>query len=77
MRFILEDKEEDEQVTFDNVEQGQFFIDTHGYLCQKENSLYYSRLTDMDGTPKHLCRIHAVPASPINKVLPKVERIKY
>lgn len=66
-----------QELTFDMVEENQFFINCSGDLCQKVTNTAYNIIADRHGYP--LCNHWATVAEGlrINKIIPRIEKIKF
>lgn len=77
MKFILETPAGKERLTFEDVEDNQFFVTLDGELCQKIGCSSYSMVALDDGTP-HADYFDANCASfGIKRILPKVVKIEF
>ena len=75
IRFVLDGSSVG--LTFSDVEDNQFFVDRNGYFCQKTYSDSYVMIADHDGNPYSYFFDDVLEDSPINKVLPRVTKIKF
>jgi hypothetical protein len=51
IKFITAPKTEESILTFRDVAEDQFFVDTSGKLCQKMDDDCYITIADADGNP--------------------------
>lgn len=65
------------QLTFSDVEEDQFFVDQDGRLCQKGGETFYCMITESDGTPCSIYYNGAYDDMPIERVLPRVDKIEF
>jgi hypothetical protein len=65
------------ELTFNDVEEDQFFVDIDGRLCQKGNETFYCMITESDGTPCLIYYNDAYDDMPIERVLPRVDKIEF
>ena len=76
MKFIYE-TQSPIQLTFQDVEEDQFFVDIHGCLSQKVAKNKYNCITNDSGD---LCADHYIDVSinqKIERILPKVTKIEF
>jgi len=64
------------RLTFEDVEDNQFFVDVAGRLCQKVSCITCSTITDNNGFPYAAHRQLPLKA-PLQRILDKVERIDF
>lgn len=76
IKFHYEEEQKENNLTFDMVEEDQFFISGGGNLCQKNSSERCVELTKKDGAPCSIVRIMP-PHTEIEKILPKVTKITW
>lgn len=69
--------EEPKILTFDMIEEGQFFIDQDGWLCQKTTSNWFVTIADDMGNPNSLQYRELIPRFKVTKILPKVTKITW
>lgn len=64
-------------LTFDMIEEDQFFIDQEGWMCQKSSQHSYVTIADNFGNPRSLqfCRLPRM--FKVTKILPKVTKITW
>ena len=74
IKFITEGTS---KLTFDTVEDGQFFISLTERLCQKVNSYSYSVIAHPDGRPYAKQEDNCSYDFNIKKILPKVTKIEF
>jgi len=77
MKIIFKENDEAKKIVFADVKIEQFFVDKHGFLCQKYSCDAYNLVADQDGVLKsgrfdEICR-HDI----INSVLPEISRIEF
>jgi hypothetical protein len=77
MKIIYKTPDEQPAVTFDQVEQNQFFINASHELCQKRISCTYIIIAKSDGTPYADYVLDVSPDQRILRILPQVERIEF
>jgi hypothetical protein len=65
------------ELTFNDVEEDQFFVDIDGRLCQKGGETFFCMITEPDGTPCLICYNNAYDDMPIERVLPLVDKIEF
>lgn len=51
IKFITKEPDESEKLTFDMVEDNQFFVDYDGYLCQKVHERSFCLIANPDNQP--------------------------
>lgn len=76
MKFILEENTK-ENLTFNQVETNQFFIDGIGFLCQKTHETAYCAIADDKGIPYSNYLRSVAPTYSIKKILPQVAKIEF
>jgi hypothetical protein len=76
MKFIYE-QEGTNTLTFGQVQNDQFFVDSDGYLCQKINSDSYSTIANINGVPYASGTTCACNYDAIKRILPKVTKIEF
>ena len=77
IKFIVEEKEIKEELTLEDVEEDQFFVNDEGRLCQKVSEDMYNTIADDKGEPFACETICCDYDMPIMRVLPKVKRIEF
>jgi hypothetical protein len=75
--FITENQEPEKPPVFGDVCENQFFIDSHGWLCQKMSELSYNTIADEEGNPAADRAELLGWATRIRSILPKVSKIKF
>ena len=65
------------RLTFNDVEDNQFFVDIDGNLCHRIDEDTYSLIADNTGNPHGGYFDDVLEDSPIKKVLPKVVKINF
>lgn len=63
--------------TFGDVSTDQFFVDKEGYLCQKVNGACYNIIANDRGNPLSCHKERILPSTPVKRILPEVEQIKF
>ena len=71
-----------EKLTFQDVEEDQFFVDEDGRLCQKGGETFYCMIAESDGTP---CLVYYCDEDGfsdmsdmfIDRILPHVDKIEF
>lgn len=76
MKFIYEEVKKNKQLTLEEVEENQFFVCTDGYLCQKADETAYTTIADDEGNPT-CCKLDCDYDIPIQRILPRVEKIEF
>lgn len=76
IKFITE-QEEKKELTFDDVKLNQFFVDGHGYLCQKTNQSRYNFIADPDGKPYSHYASAIMSSMRVLRILPFVNKIEF
>ena len=76
MKFTYE-QEETNTLTFGQVQENQFFVDSDGYLCQKICSDSYCTIARSNGEPYASSTNCAFNSDTIKRILPKVTKIEF
>lgn len=76
MKIIFKE-ENTKQLVFVSVKIEQFFVDRHGFLCQKYCCDSYNVLADQDGNLKSGRMDNISPDTIINRVLPEISKIEF
>ena len=76
MKFIYE-HEGTNTLTFGDVQENQFFVDSDGYLCQKICSDSYNTIANSNGVPYSSSTTSADNSDAIKRILPKVTKIEF
>lgn len=76
MKFIYENQEENKTLTLNDVGENQFFVCEDGYLCQKVYEYAYITIADDEGNPSCM-KFDCDYNMPINRILPRVEKIEF
>ena len=76
MKFILAE-EQATKPSLKDVEIHQFFVNTCGFLCQKETDTSYSIIALSNGEPYSCYFLEQSINMVIKKVLPKVLKIEF
>lgn len=80
IKFHYEEPQDSKDLTLDDVECNQFFVNRNGELCQKVTARTYNRITNTHGLPEGeaLDYQYNNPTDiEIQRVLPRVEKIEY
>ena len=76
--FIQENKLEEKQPTFGQVEVDHFFINNKGCLSQKVSTASYNIIANEEGKPYANCYETGINHSlRIMKILPKITKIEF
>lgn len=77
IKFIPEKKETQEPPKFSSVESDQFFVNSHGWLCQKQTETSFNTIARFDGVP--FCSRHTDVSKDleIKKILPRITKIEF
>jgi hypothetical protein len=67
------------KLTFQDVEEDQFFVDQDGRLCQKGGETFFCMIAESNGTPclVYYCDEDGFDDMEIDRVLPHVEKIEF
>lgn len=76
MKFIYEKQENKGELTLKDVAENQFFVCVDGYLCQKVYACAYTTIADNEGDPS-CSHLTCDEDMPINRILPRVEKIEF
>jgi hypothetical protein len=79
IKFIVEEAlaEENESLTLADVEEGQFFVNKEGQLCQKYWEACYFVIADENGEPLGDSVDCEWNYRVVSRILPKVTRIEF
>jgi hypothetical protein len=77
MKIIFKQTEELKKLTFADVQQNQFFVDSDGDLCQKYVEDSYFVIASNAGTPSAMYIECVDKSKPIRRILPIVEMIEF
>jgi hypothetical protein len=81
IKFIVEEErqivEQDKDLTLADVEEGQFFVDKQGQLCQKYWEACYCVIADENGEPLGGSEDCEWNSRVVSRILPKVKRIEF
>lgn len=75
MKIVFED--EDHELTFKDVTEDYFFIDSEGYLCQKSDDVSYVVIANFEGKPISFIQYDVNRDTVIKRILPKVKKIEF
>jgi hypothetical protein len=75
-KFITE-PEEKKELTFADVKLNQFFVDGHGYLCQKTTQSRYNYIATPDGEPYSHYASSILSSMRILRICPIVKKIEF
>lgn len=75
MKIVFEN--EDHELTFKDVTEDYFFVDSEGYLCQKRDDASYVVIANSDGKPMSYIQYDVPSDEEIKRILPKVKNIEF
>ena len=76
MKQIWPKEEDKNPLVFSDVKVGQFFVDTDGWLCGKEDHSCYVYLTDHIGKPMFSAhKVHNPSKWSIKEILPEITKL--
>jgi hypothetical protein len=76
IKFITTQKEESTILTFQDVDENQFFVSSDGSLCQKMDEETYCTIADRDGDP--FCSYDtAYPDDEIQRLIEYIGKIEF
>lgn len=76
IRFIPE-KEKEEPLKFSSVQVDQFFVNSHGWLCQKQTASSFNTIARFDGVPFSGRHSDVSEDLEIRKIIPKITKIEF
>ena len=76
IKFIPTQKEESTILTFQDVDENQFFVNSDGSLCQKMDEETYCTIADSDGDPS-CCYDTAYPDDEIQRLIEYIGKIEF
>jgi hypothetical protein len=75
MKIVFEN--EDHELTFKDVTEDYFFVDSEGYLCQKCDDVSYVVIANFEGKPVSFIQYDVSKDRVIKRILPKVKNIEF
>jgi len=76
MQIIYKENQQ-KKLVFGDVKDGQFFVNTHGHLCQKYHNDSYHIIADENGVPYSGRIIDVSRNTTVTRILPEVEKIEF
>ena len=74
---VIFEKKQSEELTFEDVEENQFFVCKEGFLCQKSTRTEYNIIAKPDGSVYSTSPVSVRRTIKIERLIPKVTKIKF